>query len=64
MSFLEHSDDTRGKWILYRSEAERTRDCEQHPFEAIPRRAFLDTNVVNLMVKYSDQVFEQGLAAR
>ncbi len=57
---LEHWDNTRGKWILYRSRGQHSLDCEQHPFEAIPRRIFLDTNVVNLMVKYSEQVFEQA----
>lgn len=57
---LEHWDAIRGKWILYRSQVQHSLDCEQYPFEAIPRRVFLDTNVVNLMVKYSEQVFEQA----
>lgn len=30
------------------------------PFESIPRRIFLDTNVVNLLVKQSEQIFEQA----
>lgn len=57
---LEFWDATRRKWILYHSQAQHKLDCERYPFEAIPRRVFLDTNVVNLMVKYSDQVFEQA----
>ncbi|WP_296598006.1 hypothetical protein [Phenylobacterium sp.] len=57
---LEHWDSARGRWVLYRSQAQHSLDCEQHPFEAIPRRVFLDTNVVNLLVKYSEQVFEQA----
>lgn len=57
---LEYWDKTRGKWILYSSQEQHSLDCEQYPFEAIPRRVFLDTNVVNLMMKYSEQVFEQA----
>jgi predicted nucleic acid-binding protein len=34
-------------------------DCERYPFERIPGRVFLDTNVVNMLVKYSDLIFEQ-----
>ncbi|MEP9387250.1 hypothetical protein [Mesorhizobium sp. KR9-304] len=45
---------------MYRSQAEHSADCERYPFEAIPRRVFLDTNVINLMVKYGDQIFEQA----
>ncbi len=57
---LEHWDETRKKWILYRSQAEHSSDCARHPFEKIPQRVFLDTNVVNLLVKHSEQVFEQA----
>lgn len=56
---LEHWDPDRRKWILYRSHAQHTEDCRRYPFESIPRRVFLDTNVVNLLVKHSEQVFEQ-----
>ncbi|OYW38961.1 MAG: hypothetical protein B7Z42_07015 [Brevundimonas sp. 12-68-7] len=56
---LEHWDPERGKWLLYQSGPEHTEDCARHPFEAIPRRVFLDTNVLNLLVKHSEQVFEQ-----
>ncbi len=56
---LEHWDPDRRKWILYRSEAQHGEDCDRYPFESIPRRVFLDTNVVNLLVKQSDQIFEQ-----
>jgi hypothetical protein len=47
------------KWVLYRTEAEHSEDCAKYPFESIPRRVFLDTNVVNLLVKRSEHVFEQ-----
>lgn len=57
---LEHWDPERGKWLLYQSGADHTEDCARHPFEAIPRRVFLDTNVLNLLVKHSEQVFEQA----
>lgn len=57
---LEYWDATRRKWILYHSQAQHRFDCERYPFDAIPRRVFLDTNVLNLMVKYSEHVFEQA----
>lgn len=56
---LEHWDPSRRKWVLYRSQQQHSDDCVQHPFESIPRRVFLDTNVVNLLVKHSERVFEQ-----
>lgn len=46
--------------MLYRSQAQHSEDCTRYPFESIPRRVFLDTNVVNLLVKQSEQVFEQA----
>jgi hypothetical protein len=57
---LEHWDPNRGKWLLYRSQAQHSEDCARYPFENIPRRVFLDTNVVNLLVKHGEQVFEQA----
>lgn len=36
-------------------------DYEAHPFSAIPRRVFLDTNVVNTLVNFGSQIFEQEL---
>ena len=56
---LEHWNPERGKWLLYQSESQHTEDCARYPFDAIPHRVFLDTNVVNLLVKYGEQVFEQ-----
>lgn len=57
---LEHWDEDRGRWLLYRSQAEHSADCARFPFESVPRRVFLDTNVVNLLVKHSECVFEQA----
>jgi hypothetical protein len=57
---LEHWDASRRKWVLYWSEAQHNEDCTRYPFESIPRRVFLDTDVVNLLVKQSEQVFEQA----
>jgi hypothetical protein len=56
---LELWDDARGKWILYPSEGLHSVDCAKYPFESIPTRVFLDTNVVNLLVKHSEHIFEQ-----
>ncbi|HEX4182644.1 MAG TPA: hypothetical protein VHY34_05255 [Caulobacteraceae bacterium] len=57
---LEHWDSRRRKWVLYRSQQQHSDDCAQYPFENIPRKVFLDTNVVNLLVKHGEQVFEQA----
>jgi hypothetical protein len=56
---LEHWDANRKKWVLYRTGAEHGDDCERHPYERIPRRIFLDTNAINVLVKHSDNVFER-----
>lgn len=56
---LEFWDIERRKWVLYRDQDEHSDDCARHPFEDVPKRIFLDTNVVNLLVKYAEQVFEQ-----
>jgi hypothetical protein len=44
---------------LYRSRDEHAADCDRHPFADIPSRVFLDTNVINLLVKQREFVFEQ-----
>src|SRR4029077_20641589 len=50
----------RRRWVLYSSQAEHSRDYDRYPFEGIPRRIFIDTNVVNLLVRYAEQIFEQA----
>ena len=37
---------------------EPSAECAAFTFEKIPRRVFLDTNVVNCLVKWSDRVFD------
>lgn len=66
---LERWDSRASRWMLYKSQAEHSTDCARHPFEDIPQCVFLDTNVVNLIVKWPEQIFEQmpqqpGLDAR
>lgn len=56
---LEHWDPARGRWMMYSTPDEQSEDCRVHPFDRVPRRIFLDTNVVNLMVKHRLNVFEQ-----
>jgi hypothetical protein len=34
-------------------------DCARFPFADIPQRIFLDTNVINVLVKYGTNVFER-----
>jgi len=58
---LEHWDSDRRQFVLYRTEDQHSHDCRRLPFEAIPRRIFLDTNVINVLVKYNKNVFEEEL---
>jgi hypothetical protein len=55
---LERWDAARGRWIMYARAEEHTADCKRYPFEQIPARVFLDTSVVNLIVKYAPVIFE------
>ncbi len=56
---LEQRDPRSGRWVLYQSQEQHSDDCATYPFEQIPARVFLDTNVVNILVKYARCVFEQ-----
>src|ERR1700722_3402166 len=55
---LEHWDPIRRKYVLYRAAGQHSNDCARFPFESIPRKVFLDTNVINVLVKYSKHIFE------
>jgi hypothetical protein len=55
---LERWDPRRGKYVLYQSREQHSDDCARFPFESIPRRVFLDTNVINVLVKHSTHVFD------
>lgn len=44
---------------MYRNQTQHGEDCARYPFERVPKRIFLDTNVVNLLIKHSHQIFEQ-----
>ena len=55
---LEHWDAARGRWLMYRAEGEHSEDCTRYPRDSVPLRIFLDTSVVNLLVKYGNCVFE------
>lgn len=55
---LESWDLTRNKYVLYRSAGQHNRDCDHFQFENIPRRVFLDTNVINRLVKWREQIFD------
>jgi len=56
---LEYWDSTKHKYVLYQDTGQHSADCKRVPFESIPRRVFLDTNVINVLVKHSAHVFEQ-----
>ena len=55
---LEHWDSVRQKYQLYKNDGQHSADCQRYPFESIPARIFLDTNVINRLVKWRDQVFD------
>lgn len=44
--------------MLYRKSGEHAKDCERYPIETLPRRVFLDTNVINRLVEWGAQIFE------
>lgn len=56
---LEHWDSRVQKYVLYEDERQHSDDGTRFPFERIPRRVFLDTNVINVLVKHSTHVFER-----
>jgi hypothetical protein len=56
---LEHWDASKQKYVLYRDTGQHSDDCARFPFESIPQRVFLDTNVINVLVKHSAHVFDQ-----
>ena len=55
---LEHWDSSRRKYVLYQNNEQHSADCDRFPFGSIPRRVFLDTNVINVLVKHSTHVFD------
>jgi hypothetical protein len=55
---LENWDPIRKRWIMYRNQEEHSADCTRYPFDQIPCRIFLDTSVVNLLIKNSRVIFE------
>ncbi len=57
---IEAWDPASRRWVLYESEAQHSKDCDAYPYEKIPKRVFLDTNVVNLLVLNAEQIFEQA----
>lgn len=55
---LEHWDQARKRWVLYTGSGQQSADCAANPFESIPGRIFLDTNIINLIVKWPEEIFE------
>ena len=55
---LEHWDSKRRKYVLYRTPEQHSEDCDRFPFRSIPQSVFLDTNVINVLVKWSAEVFD------
>jgi hypothetical protein len=57
---LEFWDSKTKKYILYRNQQQHSRDCARFLLEDIPKRVFLDTNVINILIKHSENVFEHS----
>jgi hypothetical protein len=55
---LERWDAGRQKYVLYQNTGQHSDDCARFPFEGTPQRVFLDTNVINVLVKHGAHVFE------
>jgi hypothetical protein len=55
---LERRDPQTGRYLLYASQAEHSQDCERYPYEQLPFRIFLDTNVINRLDDWGAQIFE------
>lgn len=55
---LEYWDAGTRKYVLYQNSKQHEADCERFPFENIPKRVFLDTNVLNVLVKQSEHIFD------
>lgn len=55
---LERWDQMRKRWVMYTEPSQHSLDCAANPFESIPARVFLDTNIINLIVKWPEQIFE------
>lgn len=56
---LEHWDSRKQKYVLYQNVGQHSDDCGRFPFASIPQRVFLDTNVINVLVKHGTNVFER-----
>lgn len=57
---LESWDRSTGRYVFYRMAEEHSEDCKRFPFERIPKRVFLDTNVINVLVKYCEVIFDHS----
>ena len=56
--YLERRDPVSGRWLLYASRQHHHTDCKRYPFDQIPGRVFLDTSVINLIVKNGAAIFD------
>ena len=56
---LEHWDSRKQKFVLYQNAEQHSHDRARYPFASIPQRVFLDTNIINVLVKHSRHVFER-----
>jgi hypothetical protein len=56
--YLERWDENRQRWRLYESVDAHRLDCDRYPISQVPTRLFLDTSVVNLIVKHAEVLFD------
>lgn len=55
---LECWDVTRKRWIMYQDSESHSLDCQLYPFEEMPTRIFIDTSVVNILIKFAGTIFD------
>jgi hypothetical protein len=46
------------RFVLYRTQEEHSADCKRFPYKEIPGRVFLDTNIIDCLVKWPECIFE------
>jgi hypothetical protein len=56
---LDHWDQTRQKFVLYRTAERHSDDCARFPFESISYQVFLDANIINVLVKHCAYIFDR-----
>ncbi|MCW5680474.1 MAG: hypothetical protein KIS70_04035 [Xanthobacteraceae bacterium] len=55
---IERRNTQTGKYQLYNTSQQHGEDCALFPYESLPRKIFLDTNVIGTLVEHGATIFE------